>query len=198
MPKIVDKAAVRAQILDAALQIYADGGVHAASLEKVAAAAGIGKGTLYYYFTSKEALALAIAERHFERLEAELAEVTKVSSPQQLFDALEVFYKRSDQEYNNLRVLIDIFSPGFGSGRALARARAFAETAGAALAQVLANMRTNGSLASCLEPAVLARLLVGILDGLTLHDALMGTRPEERERKNAVLVQLLKAGFSSD
>ena len=197
MPKIVDKAAVRAQILDAALQIYADGGVHAASLEKVAAAAGIGKGTLYYYFTSKEALALAIAERHFERLEAELTEVTKASSPQELVDALAAFSKRSDQEYNNLRVLIDIFSPGFGSGRALARARAFAETAGAALAQVLANMRTNGSLDACFEPAVLARLLVGILDGLTLHDALMETRPEERERKNAVLVQLLKAGFSS-
>jgi len=50
------------EILAAALRLFADRGYTATSLEDVAAAAGVTKGTIYYYFRSKEALLMRLAE----------------------------------------------------------------------------------------------------------------------------------------
>ncbi|MDP9093132.1 MAG: TetR/AcrR family transcriptional regulator [Actinomycetota bacterium] len=56
----------RQQILDAALLVFGSKGVDAASMKDVAAAAGVTSGLLYHYFTSKEALSLAVTvERGF-------------------------------------------------------------------------------------------------------------------------------------
>jgi AcrR family transcriptional regulator len=45
-----------AQILDAALDVFAERGVAAARLEDIAKRAGLSKGTIYLYFPNKEAL----------------------------------------------------------------------------------------------------------------------------------------------
>ena len=56
----------RQRILDAALLVFGSKGVDAASMKEVAAAAGVTSGLLYHYFTSKEALSLAVTvERGF-------------------------------------------------------------------------------------------------------------------------------------
>ena len=54
------KEARPAEILDAALAVFAERGFAAARLDQVARAAGISKGTLYLYFNSKEALFEAV------------------------------------------------------------------------------------------------------------------------------------------
>ncbi|MBA2324309.1 MAG: TetR/AcrR family transcriptional regulator [Pseudonocardiales bacterium] len=54
----------REQIIDAAMSVFGDKGVDAASMKQVATAAGVTQGLLYHYFTGKESLVLAvIAER---------------------------------------------------------------------------------------------------------------------------------------
>lgn len=53
MPIVVDKERKRAEILEAAMLVFASKGFHRAKMEEVAAAAQIGKGTIYEYFTSK-------------------------------------------------------------------------------------------------------------------------------------------------
>ncbi|HHW40022.1 MAG TPA: TetR/AcrR family transcriptional regulator [Syntrophomonadaceae bacterium] len=45
-----------AQIFEAAAGVFAEKGFHAATVEEIASRAGIGKGTVYEYFPSKEAL----------------------------------------------------------------------------------------------------------------------------------------------
>src|SRR3954469_14828417 len=45
-----------AQILDAALDVFAEHGLSAARLEDIAKRAGLSKGTIYLYFPNKEAL----------------------------------------------------------------------------------------------------------------------------------------------
>lgn len=50
------KDARPSEILDAALDVFAEKGFAAAKLDDIAARAGISKGTLYLYFTSKEEL----------------------------------------------------------------------------------------------------------------------------------------------
>ncbi len=54
MPRIIDKEAKKARILQAAMQVFAEKGVAKTKMTDIALAAGIGKGTIYEYFRSKE------------------------------------------------------------------------------------------------------------------------------------------------
>jgi AcrR family transcriptional regulator len=69
----------RAQILDAAMAVFAARGYHRATIREVARAAEVADGTIYNYFADKEALLLGILDRlnqteerpaHFARSEA--------------------------------------------------------------------------------------------------------------------------------
>ena len=51
------------EILDAALRVFAQRGLHKTKLEEVAKEAGISKGTIYLYFKNKEELFVAAAQR---------------------------------------------------------------------------------------------------------------------------------------
>jgi AcrR family transcriptional regulator len=61
-PKIVDKEEKRRQILEAALREFARRGFSRTKMDDVARAAGIGKGTVYEYFTNKDELFFALYE----------------------------------------------------------------------------------------------------------------------------------------
>ena len=56
MPIVVDKERKRAEILEAAMTVFAQKGFHRSKMEEVAVAAKIGKGTIYEYFESKHQL----------------------------------------------------------------------------------------------------------------------------------------------
>ncbi|HEY1094279.1 MAG TPA: helix-turn-helix domain-containing protein [Glycomyces sp.] len=62
-----DAARNRAAILDAAARLFAEHGVEAVSMDQVAAAAGVGKGTLFRRFGDKAGLAAALLDAR-ERL----------------------------------------------------------------------------------------------------------------------------------
>ena len=56
------------KILDAALEIFAEEGYYPSSISKIAKKAGISKGLIYNYFSSKEELIKIIAYDGIERL----------------------------------------------------------------------------------------------------------------------------------
>lgn len=65
------------RILDAAAELFATRPFHEVKLDDIAAAAKVGKGTVYLYWSSKEEVYLTVVRRGFaavlERVEAELA-----------------------------------------------------------------------------------------------------------------------------
>jgi AcrR family transcriptional regulator len=67
----------RSAILDAALEVFAQHGYHAASIDDIAGVAGVSKALIYEHFPSKRHLHAALLERHvgelFERLVASAA-----------------------------------------------------------------------------------------------------------------------------
>jgi AcrR family transcriptional regulator len=69
----------RHQILDAAEQIFSDKGFDQARMDDIADRTGLSKGTLYLYFTSKEALITAILDRIFQREFREMEKTTDTS-----------------------------------------------------------------------------------------------------------------------
>lgn len=58
------KQARPGEILDAALAVFAEKGFSAARMDDIAAKAGVTKGTIYLYFTSKEDVFKQLARRH--------------------------------------------------------------------------------------------------------------------------------------
>jgi len=55
-------------IRQAATHVFATKGYHDATVSEIARVANVGKGTVYFYYPSKEDILLAILEFHFERM----------------------------------------------------------------------------------------------------------------------------------
>jgi len=62
------REATRSKILDGAMAVFHENGVHAASMDAIARRAGVSKGLAYNYFTSKENLILALVETWLSEL----------------------------------------------------------------------------------------------------------------------------------
>jgi AcrR family transcriptional regulator len=75
------KRQTRAAILDAALHLFSKKGYENTSIDELALAAGIGKGTVYTYFKSKSEIFLAFCEEQLDFVSRELAEKSDPRSP---------------------------------------------------------------------------------------------------------------------
>ena len=65
-PPVRDAERTREQILQAAAREFADSGLGGARVDRIAAQAGVNVRMLYYYFSSKDDLFLAVLERAYE------------------------------------------------------------------------------------------------------------------------------------
>lgn len=81
-------------ILSAALEEFATHGFHNASLNRIIKAAGVSKGSLYYYFDSKEDLYAHVARVELERLIAQVEpfDLRSATHPDAFWSALENYY----------------------------------------------------------------------------------------------------------
>jgi len=71
----------RNQILDAAKRVITQKGFHGSTMEDIAKAAGVAKGTSYLYFKSKIELYLAVMEREFDYITSCFEEIIKSRIP---------------------------------------------------------------------------------------------------------------------
>lgn len=71
-PERADAARNRRRILDAAGRLFAERGVGSVSVDDVAAAAGVGKGTVYRRFGDRAGLAFALLDERERELQEEL------------------------------------------------------------------------------------------------------------------------------
>jgi TetR/AcrR family transcriptional regulator len=69
------RAETRGAILAAAARIFAEAGLAGARTDAIAAAAGVNKALLYYYFESKERLYEAVVEDHFSEFNRQALEL---------------------------------------------------------------------------------------------------------------------------
>jgi len=86
----------RAQLLDAAGQVFARRGFHAATVDEVAEAAGYTKGAVYSNFTNKDELFLALLD---QRVAAQLQQVEALYAIESSEELLAAMRGRTEQEF---------------------------------------------------------------------------------------------------
>jgi AcrR family transcriptional regulator len=96
----------RAKVLDAARAQFAEHGLDA-QIEEIARRAGVGVGTVYRHFPTKEALLEALAQDKFERLAAAARRALEVSDPWQGFVDLMTYAAESMSDDRGLAEAMD-------------------------------------------------------------------------------------------
>lgn len=171
-PQHERRARTRAALLRASGRVFAEHGFHQATLEAVAAEAGVSKGALYHYFPSKEQLFLALLE---DRLGAGLSDIEAViaergAGGKQLGAAIETFLRRIHRDPRWLPLLLEFLA--YGSRDPAAKAEIIehflrpAREAPARTARRLGIPEPEGAL---LSPDELGLVLAALTNGLAIE-----------------------------
>jgi AcrR family transcriptional regulator len=98
-------------ILEAALHVFAREGLRPATMDAIATEAQLGKGTIYYYFPSKEALleelVAGLAGEYFRGLlEGAAGRATPVAIAQGIIEQLIAHYKRKPELFHVIHMVL--------------------------------------------------------------------------------------------
>src|SRR5687767_1960941 len=189
MAAIAPKEGVKDAILDATDRLLARYGYRKMTVEDIAHEAGIGKGTIYLHFTSKEEVVLSHVDRIVERLKDRLREIGNSAAPAaerlRLMLITRVMFRfDSIQHYTqSLNDLLAALRPGLLSRRA----RYFDEEA-QILADVLNEGKESGELVfgDALSTAYALLHATNSLLPYSLSTNELGERKEVQEKAGAV------------
>ena len=196
MAAIAPKSAVKDAILDATDRLLARFGYRKMTVEDIAAEAGIGKGTIYLHFNSKEEVVLSHIDRIVERLQERLKEIahsdaTAADRLRLMLLTRVLFRFDSIQHYTqSLNDLLAVLRPGL-----LARRAQYFEAEAQIFAEVLTAGREAGEFSFDDENAT-AHALLQATNGLlpySLSTTELGAR-EEVEQRAADVANLMLAG----
>ena len=195
MRDIATREDIRDLILDAADRLLARSGYKKMTMEDLAQEVGIGKGTIYLHFPSKEEVVLSHVDRIVERLKVELRRLADGPAPaperlREMLLARVLFRFDSVQHYTeSLSDLLAALRPGL-----LARRRRHFEEEAEIVAGVLEEGRRAGVFAFR-EAAATARTLLVATNSLlpySLSARELGRREDLRQQAARVADLLLE------
>jgi AcrR family transcriptional regulator len=193
----IQRESIRDEILDATDRLLARFGYRKMTIDDLAQEVGIGKGTVYLHFSSKEEIALSHIDRIIERMKVRLKEISSadVSPDERLREMLltrVLFRFDSVQHYTqSLNDLLADLRP-----RLLARRRQYFEDE----AQIFAEVLQEGdkikifSVPDALKTAEMLLLATNSLLPYSLNTKELGERLEIEERVGR-LADLLLTGL---
>jgi AcrR family transcriptional regulator len=181
----------RRQVLDAAIAVFSEEGLHGASMDAIAARAGVSKPLVYAHGGTKDELFAACLAREAERLVTAMAAAVGSGDPTagddgeaRLYRALRAFFHAVTTHRQGWTVLYRQASTGEFAGTVDAARRRIVRRAAELLAPEL-----GGSVRAA-EP--IAHTLVGAAEGLT--DWWLGSEHAETDEAPAdVLARMLTA-----
>lgn len=176
-------------ILDAAVQVFARRGYAAGTTTRIADRAGVSVGSLYQYFPDKDAILVALAERHIQQshdmVSAVLDEVSEAMPLREvvwrLVDAMVAFHVHEPDLH---RVLFDE-SPRKAPVEQFKGARE-----GELLARLVTLLRDHPEVAVA-NPTLAAALMARTVEAHTHHYVLDHTPPVDRATFTDELVRML-------
>lgn len=157
-------------ITDAAITVFARKGIFDTRIADIANEAGIGKGTVYEYFKSKEEVIDASIERFmaevFEKLGAEVFFISDPIKKIQIMieKTVELFHK----EMENKSFYVDIFRESLSSKKRNLIMRDMYKQYRGMIAEILNDGIKRGELRE-IDTAMTASYIIGALDGMVLQ-----------------------------
>jgi AcrR family transcriptional regulator len=184
----VSRADTRLRLFSAAIELIAEQGYSATTVEAIAERAGVAKGTVFYNFGSKEALFAALLEHSIGRLSEALAEAAAEGArPLERLDAVVLGQLRFFEQYGPFaRVLMaEMWRTAWQDAVTQLREQALG-----VYARVLREAVAAGELRADLDVETAATAVFGMV--LTVSIERRVTRPDQPvERTHETLVDLL-------
>ena len=171
-PLRADAARNRARLLDVATEVFTTRGVGVPT-EEIARAAGVGVGTLFRHFPTKEALLEAVMVRRLEAIATRTAQLAAELEPADAFFAC-------------FRLIVEQSAGKNEFARALAAAGVDAHVALQASSEViqaqLARLLDGAQRAGAVRPELGLPELIALLVGTSVTMEHLGTDPAARQR----------------
>jgi AcrR family transcriptional regulator len=179
----------RESILRAAAEAFADHGFPGVTILDVAELTGVTKGAVYFHFTNKEALAVAVAEEFYRRLAAVTVEIENVELP--ALQAVTELVLRTAIAFRDDKTV--------QAGARLQLERSFIDATlptpylnfGNTLTRLLVKAGADGQLPDDSDPEVLSRVLSAAFFGTQHISWVLNNRADLRERTHELLDALL-------
>ncbi|MCP4547549.1 MAG: TetR/AcrR family transcriptional regulator [bacterium] len=177
-PRKVNKREKREQIIAAAARIFAEQGLQQSTIANIARAADIGKGTVYEYFPSKQALFFAVMEWFQSNIVTEAEPLIEVNGQSEggAGACLRRYIGQMMGHNDELRELFPLWMEFWSAAGTGEDRQEFAEALRRMygdfrrhIAGILAEGRRSGEFSDEIEPDTIAAVLAGTLDGLYLQ-----------------------------
>ena len=174
--KVIDKKEKKDQIIGAAIREFTKKGFARTTISDIAAAAGIGKGTVYEYFANKEEIINHSFAFFVRALELDFEEILISTLPavEKLRHILKSFsdYVNSDSQ-ESLELMFDFWSEGIKSKEArgilFQEMNKFYQVYREIFADIIIEGMGEGSIRKNINPRSAASMIVGALDGLMVQ-----------------------------
>ena len=170
-PKIVDREAKRKQITQAAMSVFARLGIDNAKMTDIASAAGIGKGTIYEYFRSKDEVFAAAFELFQEEMDAEIGRrIWGVADPEEKLRVLVGTFVDIILKHHTdfVEIMLEFWAEGIRRGHEVLDMKSMYEKYRQYIAAFLEEGVEKGAFRP-LDAALVASTILGALDGLMLQ-----------------------------
>ncbi len=175
-PKIVDKSRRRKEIAFAALDLLAEQDFHSTTISQIAQAAGVGKGTIYEYFESKEDLIRFAIVSWVEEIEEKAGKILDATTPseQRLRKFVHAMMEGFLSDERVVRISIGIFQAVFANENYYAHlnlARDIFQGTRKRITDLLLEGISGGTFRSevAMDAEAVAINLIAYLDGIGLH-----------------------------
>jgi len=177
-PKYVDKKQKAREIAVAALQVISQKGFAATSVDQIAASAGIGKGTVYEYYPSKDKLFIAAVMAFVDEFENAMKErLAGIDDP---FVRLVAFIgfsieSCSRENYDSVRILFAILKQSILEGGLFFSRKYLVREMMLGWRKILTDILLDGVSRGVFQPHIardaekMATNIIAFLDGATIH-----------------------------
>lgn len=198
MPKIVDREEMRATIMTAAMTVYSNVGVHVATMDGIAKQCGLGKGTVYLYFKSKDALTMALVERIFEEQAEKFIDADLSQSLDEFASKLRDSMTITKENARFVRVFFEVFGPSFASDAIVKKVTGFFDRLGVHYSDQISALQKSGEVSTTIAPEKTGRALAAIVDGMVLHRGLLAIPAKQHQDMINTTLSVLLRGLRAN
>jgi TetR/AcrR family fatty acid metabolism transcriptional regulator len=174
---VVDKKEKKDQIVEAAIREFARKGFSRTTINDIATAAGIGKGTVYEYFSNKEEIFHETFRFFMHSMEPDFQAIliSKVPAREKLRQILDGFSHLINSEYHNelMELMFEFWSEAIkdkgSKGVMFEEMITFYQVYREIFADIVIEGMGDGSFRKDINPRSTAAMIVGTLDGLMVQ-----------------------------